>query len=194
MRHDSSDKELMERLADGDIQALGTLFLHHGEMVRNALIRFAPELADADVEELSQDVFLALHASAKRYQDQKKLKSWLFGITLRKARAWRRKTWLRRKLLDLHAGKSVGMALPMPEGAQRGVEHREEAQEALRRLSTKQREVVLLHAVDGFSCEEIARILGVHVGVVWSRLHRARKTLARTEEFHTACNVLEGEL
>lgn len=183
----------MERLADGDIRALGTLFLRYGEMVRNALVRFAPELAAADVEELSQDVFLAVYDSATRYQDQKKLKSWLFGITVRKARAWRRKTWLRRKLLDLHTGKSIGMALPTLESSHSRVEQREEVEEALNRLSTKQREVVLLHAVDGFSCEEIARILNVHVGVVWSRLHRARKTLALTEEFHSACNVLEGE-
>ena len=106
-----SEQALMEALAKGEIEALGELYFRHGKMVKSALLRFAPELAEADVDELSQEVFLALNASAKRYKEQMRFKSWLFGITVRKARNWRRTHWLRRKLMDLHIGKGVASQL-----------------------------------------------------------------------------------
>ena len=193
MQHVKSEKALMEALKRGEIEALGELYLRHGQMVKSALSRFAPELADADVDELCQDVFLALNATARRYKEQMKFKSWLFGIAVRKARSWRRNHWLRQRLIDHHVGKSVAMALPKGERPDASFQHREEITAALDRLSPKQREVVLLQAVDGFSCEEIAEILNVQVGVVWSRIHRARQTLRRGREVHTVDEILEGE-
>jgi RNA polymerase sigma factor (sigma-70 family) len=193
MQNARSEEALMEALAAGETGALGELYLRHGRMVRSALLRFAPELADADVDELCQDVFLAIHASARRYREQMRFKSWLFGITVRKARTWRRTHWLRQKLLALHEGKSVAMALPNGDRPDAHLAHREEITLALGRLSAKQREVVLLQAVDGFSCEEIAEILGVQVGVVWSRIHRAKQTLLGAREAHAVDEILEGE-
>jgi RNA polymerase sigma-70 factor (ECF subfamily) len=193
MQHVRSDETLMEALARGEIGALGELYLRHGKMVKSALSRFAPELADADVEELCQDVFLALNTSAKRYTEQMKLKAWLFSITVKKARSWRRSHWLRRRLMDLHIGKTVAQALPVLGLPDTRLAHREEAARALDRLSQKQREAVLLQAVDGFTCGEIAEILGVQVGVVWSRIHRARQTLRRGRKAHAADEIWEGE-
>lgn len=48
---------------------------------------------------------------------------------------------------------------------------------ALRRLSVEHRSVLLLAVVEGFTCEEIAGILGVPIGTVMSRLSRAREAL-----------------
>jgi DNA-directed RNA polymerase specialized sigma24 family protein len=39
-----------------------------------------------------------------------------------------------------------------------------------------------MHAVDGFTGEEIAQILGLSVGTVWTRLHRARKQLITRQQ------------
>ena len=48
---------------------------------------------------------------------------------------------------------------------------------AFRSLSTDHQRILLLAGVEGFSCEETARILGVAVGTVKSRLSRARENL-----------------
>ena len=48
---------------------------------------------------------------------------------------------------------------------------------AFRSLSTDHQRILLLAGVEGFSCEETAKILGVAVGTVKSRLSRARENL-----------------
>jgi RNA polymerase sigma-70 factor, ECF subfamily len=188
-----NDEQLMEILAKGEIRPLGELFQRHAPMVKAALQRFAPELAEAHVDELSQDVFLALHDSADRYEEQSKFKAWIFGIAVRKARAWRRKTWLRRNLLKRHGGLNIAMALPTGTTPDTSFELREQAQIMLSQMTQKQREVVLLHAVEGFSCEEIAQILKVRVGVVWTRLYRARLAVAAASQINSAKPAYEGE-
>ena len=50
-------------------------------------------------------------------------------------------------------------------------------QRAFRSLSPDHQRILLLAGVEGFSCEETARILGVAVGTVKSRLSRARENL-----------------
>lgn len=188
-----NDEQLMHRLAQGEIDSLGELYLRHGSMVKGALKRFAPELAAADIDELSQDVFLALHDSVARYSEQLKFKAWMYSIAVHKARAWRRKTWLRRNLLGQHGSKSIATALPCPTGPDTRVEMRHQVEEILGQLTQAQREVVLLHAVDGFSGEEIAEMLGVKVGVVWMRLHRARQTVGANFQLSGAKPAYEGE-
>ena len=44
-------------------------------------------------------------------------------------------------------------------------------------LAKGQKDVLILHAVEGFTGEEIAQILDIEVNTVWSRLHRARSAL-----------------
>jgi RNA polymerase sigma-70 factor (ECF subfamily) len=53
----------------------------------------------------------------------------------------------------------------------------ERLREALSSLPERYRQAVLLYDVDGFSCREIARIIGVPLGTVMSRLHRGRAAL-----------------
>jgi RNA polymerase sigma-70 factor (ECF subfamily) len=191
---DLDDEILIHNLKEGEIRALGDLYLRYGSMVKTALKRFAPEMGGADVDELCQDVFLALFDTIGRYEEQNRLKGWLYGIAVRKARTWRRNTWLRRRLLNRRCEEAVAIERPDIDTPLHVLEIRQEMEAALGRLSDKQREVVLLFSVEGFSCEETAEILGVEIGVVWSRLHRARQTLAKARGVTVAEGVYEGEL
>ena len=167
-----TDEELVSRLAVGEMDALGGLYTRHKGMVCTALQRFSPAASAAEIEELAQDVFLALPAAAKRYEERSRFKSWLFGIAVRKARGFSRRAWVRRVL-----GAATGEA-PDPEPTpERAAEHREAALRLLASLPGGQREVLVLHAVEGFDGEEIARILGISPGTVWTRLHRARRAV-----------------
>jgi RNA polymerase sigma-70 factor (ECF subfamily) len=55
-----------------------------------------------------------------------------------------------------------------------------EIAEALEALSVKQRTVLLLAVVEGFTCREIAGILDLPIGTVMSRLSRARQELRKS--------------
>ncbi len=50
-------------------------------------------------------------------------------------------------------------------------------QRALERMSPKKREVIVLAVIEGLPGEEVARVLGVPVATVWTRLHHARREL-----------------
>lgn len=178
-----SDSELMMRLGHGDTQALGEIYLRYVSVVRSALRRQAPELPRAQREELTQDVFLSLlelvhPKSGRSYRDEERLKAFLYGVSIRKARMWRRQTWLRRHLLKRHADRPIAMAQAPEDGGSpaQHTEAREAVVHALSRLPQTQREVLLLHA-EGFSGDEIACQLNIRPKTVWTRLHRARSTL-----------------
>jgi len=167
-----SDEELMAGLAAGDMSSLGTLYVRYSNWVRRVLVRIVPGLNRFEVDDLCQEVFLSVYSQSGRYVESGKFRSWLYTIAARAATGHRRKRLLRMKILDNHM-KSFGAEDRM--AAPPGV--RPEVAEAIVRLPRAQREAILLHTVDGFSCKEIAEALGIDQNAVWTRLHRARKSL-----------------
>ena len=188
-----SDARAMSDLAQGRMEPLGALYMRYGAMVRRALRRLAPEISRAELEELGQEVFLTLSDTAARYEERTRLGAWLYGIAVRKAKSWRRKTWLRRKLLGQHGSTGPGTSLGAAPSPEREVAMRQEATRVLDRLPREQREVLLLHAVEGFTGEEIAEILDIRPKTVWTRLHRARRAALAIRAAEGTAPTREGE-
>ncbi|MCU0661303.1 MAG: RNA polymerase sigma factor [Myxococcota bacterium] len=187
------DDALIARVASGDTDVLGTLYLRHEKMVRRAVYRFAPEIPEAQLEELVQDVFMLLCDKAAMYEASGKFKSYLYSIAVCKARTWRRNTWLRRRLLGAALNEEVSMTSRPPQAADSGLELRQVVSQALARLPEKQRVVLLLHAVEGFTGDEIAQILKISAQTVRTRLFRARQTLLENVNFSRWSEVLTQE-
>ncbi len=174
----TSDDRLMSRLALGETDALGELYVRYERMVKATLCHFSPEMSAADVEEITQEVFIAVHDMAPRYKPQSKFRAWLWGISSRKASDWRRKTWVRRRLLRESAGESSpAMAWRKEQSPIKKVEQRETIGLMLAALPRKQREVLMLHVVEGLKGDEIAQLLNIRPKTVRTRLHRARQQL-----------------
>jgi RNA polymerase sigma-70 factor (ECF subfamily) len=57
------------------------------------------------------------------------------------------------------------------------LESRRDVEKAVATLTEAKRVVLLLADLEGFTCEEIAAMLGIPVGTVWTRLHHARREL-----------------
>ena len=184
------DDELMAILATGEMYPLAALYSRYGKMVRTVIRRFAPEISVAEAEEVGQDVFIALARSAGRYRRSDRFRAWLYGIAVNKARGWRRSTWVRRALLERHYRESMDASMTTQVGPDMEAQNREELRGALEKLPTAQREVLWLHAVDGFTGEEIAKILGIRPKTVWTRLHRARKAMMKMLASEEASAIL----
>jgi RNA polymerase sigma-70 factor (ECF subfamily) len=181
-RGQDSDSALLERLVDGDLDALGDLYVRHGPLVRAALARFAPDIATAELDELTQEVFLELARVAGTFRGESRVITWLYGIAIRKARSYSRTRWTRKRIRAQHGDECSGVAIGRGERSpERALLEREAALDALSRLPAAQREVVWLHAVEELKAREIALILGIKEKTVWTRLHRARRRL--TGEF-----------
>lgn len=173
-----SDEALMERLATGDLDALAPLYDRYGRMVASLALRTESSLTPEQADDVCQEVFLTLSSTAPRYKEEGRLRSWICGITVRKVKAWRRKSWVRRALHRQHGDVSAGVSLYRGPSPVAQAEAREQVRIALDALPAGQREVVVLHLVEGLSGAEVASALGMSENAVWIRLHRARKTLA----------------
>ncbi len=131
-----------------------------------------PDLADDAVQEAFVDVLGGIAG----FRGESRLSTWLFRITVRAAARVASRTRGRAEVLpeDLATSDS---------GPSDAAEQRDAAVRVLRaiaKLSTAQRAVVALLALDGVSQAEAAEVLGLPVGTVYSRLHEARSQLRAT--------------
>lgn len=166
----SHDAELMARLAEGDIGALGELYDQHQASIRRFLTRATA--GAADVDDLLHTTFLTAAKSAARYDGRAACRPWLIGIAVRLLR--RRRHALARWLGVAAALTTLGRSSIDPDPA---VGMRGDVERALGRLSQPKRITLLLAEIEGLSCPEIAAVLDIPIGTVWTRLHSARREL-----------------
>ena len=178
MQDRRSDSELVAASLDGDHSAFGELVDRHGGRL-HALARRL--LGEADAEDLTQETLLHAYLGLDRLREPERFASWAYAIALNLARMRLRDRRNGVVPLDETLGgrQPAGAVSPEP-SAEELVETREvwrRVQRAVDVLPPEQRRAVLLHYVDGLSCEEIAALLGEPAGTVRVRLHRARARL-----------------
>jgi RNA polymerase sigma factor (sigma-70 family) len=164
-----TDGALLARIAAGELGALGKLYDSYASM----LLRFARRLGAAeDAEDIVQNVFLRVVRLADQFDPRaESARPWLFAITVRVVQERRRSLRrLTRAMRALTSQKQI--ATPAMSGPRR-----RDLERCLAQLSLAKRSVVLLAEVEGFSCPEIAEMLNIPVGTVWTRLHHARREL-----------------
>lgn len=173
-----SDRELWARAVDGDREAFGRIFDRHAKTVYNHLFRRTADWSEA--QDLTSTVFM--HAWRRRSEtvlDRDSALPWLLGIADHLLSNTRRR--LRRAEALLH--RLISHDEPVGDHADRVVglvddERRmSEIHRALARLPRHEREVVELCVWSGLDQQAAATALGVAVGTVKSRLHRARRRL-----------------
>ena len=168
------NQDLVLRLQQGDLEALGDLYDQHRLLVfRTALAITGDQEAAND---LLQDVFLRLYRFADKIDAQRALEPWLYRMTANLAYTWvRRHRWLRplEDVVEWLAGDRKGSPAYMAELD----EENRIVQQAISTLPIAQRIVVVLYYINDLSLQEIAEILEVPEGTVKSRLHYGRQAL-----------------
>lgn len=174
------ERIFLRRLRRGDQRAFADLVKQHQDRVYSLCLRMLGDAAEA--EDLSQEVFLAVHRHLPRFRGECRLSTWIFRVTRnhclnRIKSAERRGATERAAQVDTEPVLSEGA--PEPDKALLGAEERRRVQAALARLSAEHRLLVVLRDIEGLSYEDVARIAELPAGTVKSRLHRARSALAR---------------
>lgn len=130
---------------------------------------------DRDVaEDIVQETLAQALQSFHRFEPGSNCRAWLVAI-LQHVRSNRRRALARVPLVpdtEEQIAETVAYEPPTPQGLTE-----EEVLHALRDLPQGYQEVILLSDVEQFSYKEIAEVLGIPMGTVMSRLHRARKLL-----------------
>lgn len=167
-----SDPELLERIAAGQLGALGDLFDRYQTPVRTFITRVTRDAHDVD--DLVQATFLAAAKSAGRYDGRASCRPWLIGIA---AQLLRRRRQSFARLLSALA--TLKHTLHPPADPRPVLLARNDLERALARLSEAKRTALLLAEVEGLTAPEIAAALAIPVGTVWTRLHAARRELRK---------------
>jgi RNA polymerase sigma factor (sigma-70 family) len=158
----TTDEELMQRFCAGDKAAFGDLFGRYLPRVRSFLRQMVRDSSLAD--DLAQTTFLSAARSKDRYVIGSKFAPWLFSIAGNAAR-----DTLRRQSLGVEQLISADAPVessPIDHGLRRELEN------ALSELPVNQREVVVLHKVQGLSFEQIAESIGITTTAARIRAHR----------------------
>ena len=183
-----SDDDLVERARQGDPAAFGELVDRHRAAVYRAAL--AALGSHADAEDAAQDTFLLAYRRLGSFRGAASFKTWLLTI------AWRQAINRRRRLVrlwrrmvepkacddaDVHAAMLDGVeaAGPTPEEATVQRQLRREIHAAIRALSPKLRDALLLAQSGNYSYEEIGAMLSAPVGTIKWRVAQARRVVRR---------------
>lgn len=167
-----SDEELLRRVASGDGVAFGLLAERLGPVLRRVLFRFG--FAEEEVDDILQECLIRVWQGSSDFRGISTVNTWAcrIAVNLAISELRRRKvtpTWQPPAVLDTEA-------------AWDRLQQAEVVREAVAALPLRLRTVVILREFEGLPYRTIAEILGVPIGTVMSRLHKARERLRRRLE------------
>jgi RNA polymerase sigma-70 factor (ECF subfamily) len=172
------EQELIRRVQDGDEEAFGQIMGLYKDKIVNYLYQFSGDYQKA--VELAQETFVRVYFKAGKYRPIAPLSSWIYTIAsnLAKTDCRRSKKMATVSLEDIPNNYSSGTYYedPADPGLVRNL------REALDELHPRYRVPVVLKDMEGFSQEEIARIIKRPVGTVKARISRGREQLRRKLE------------
>ena len=197
-----TDEELLQAARAGDDEALEALLARHEQRVFRFGLRMCGN--EEDARDVLQETLLAAFKGVRQFRGDAQLSTWLYQVARSFCTKARRRGVgepARHEPIEGAAARAVSTSAPGPDDRAHAREMARVLQEALLALPVAQREVVLLRDVEGLSAEEAARVVGIEVPALKSRLHRARlglqeriSTLLGGDSGHPACPELAREL
>jgi len=187
---ETSDADLHQAALQGSGDAMGALYRRHGGLVYRFTLRMSQDATIA--EEVTQEVFLALLSQLDRFDPNRAaLSTWLCAIA-------RRQLWKHLGRDDRNAAtEDDAREAESLDDSPMTLLLRQEAVATMWRgldeLPLPLREVIVLCELEEMSYEETAAVLGVPLGTIRSRLHRAKARLARLLQEKTLCAETENK-
>jgi RNA polymerase sigma-70 factor, ECF subfamily len=176
------ERQLVRRAQKGDKVAFETLVQRHQHRVfavaRGILKR------QEDVEDIAQQVFVKAYFSLKRFDQRAAFSTWLYKITVNECWDVLRKRKARPLVYEADFSEEQAKQYSAPEREARKAPDtsdrmalREQLEKMLGQLDKRDRAMLVLKEVEGFSVEEIAESMGLNANTVKVRLFRARRRI-----------------
>jgi RNA polymerase sigma-70 factor (ECF subfamily) len=176
------DDALVQRTLQGDQTAFEEIVRRYERLVFRIAGGFLRNRQD--VEDVAQEAFLKAFQALARFRPGAPFRPWIAQIATRlcydKLRARRRREvgWEDLSLAEQQAARSVAGGA----SSEAGVANRDLAERILTNLSPKDRQVLVLQDVLGYTAAEAAQILGCSALAVRIRIHRARRAMGQAAE------------
>ena len=170
-----TDIELVKRAQRGESEAFADLFHAHKARIYSICLRMTNNTAQA--EDLTQDAFLQVFRKISTFKGNSALSTWLYRIAVNTVLMHFRKKALKQISLDepsSHDATRVRREYGGRDGRLAGSVDRITLTRAIEELPPGYRTIFLLHEVEGYEHQEIAKILDCSVGNSKSQLHKAK--------------------
>jgi RNA polymerase sigma-70 factor (ECF subfamily) len=173
-----TDDELVTAARRGDAAALETLLVRYQPHLYRFGLRMCGNVEDAG--DVAQESLISMARSLRDFRGDSSVSSWLYTIARRFCIKKRRRSKFapaREDSLDApetHAAERLADPAPNPEQTTTNRELATALTRAIDALDPPQREVLVLRDVEGLPAPEVAKVLGISIDAVKSRLHRAR--------------------
>lgn len=176
------DEALLPQIVEGNKDALGELFNRYASTVRRIALRVLWDAAEAD--DLVQDVFLLIHRFAGAFDPSKaSARFWIIQMTYRRAIS-------RRQYLNTrHYYRQLQLDDPKTQATDRNLAQHDasidrrlaelDLQKMFSSLSEDQQKTLCLHFIEGYTLDEIAKMLGQTKGNIRHHSFRGLERLRR---------------
>jgi RNA polymerase sigma-70 factor (ECF subfamily) len=169
------------RLAQrGDSKAFELIYRRHSPRVYSLCLRLVGDPVEA--EDFLQDVFLQLFRKIHTFRGESAFSTWLYRLAANQVFMRFRKKKLTMNSLESPTesddeSNSTELQIAVTDLRLSGLFDRINLQAAIKQLPEGYKAIFILHDVQGYEHNEIAKILGCSVGNSKSQLHKARKRL-----------------
>ncbi|WP_229415233.1 MULTISPECIES: sigma-70 family RNA polymerase sigma factor [Moorena] len=176
----STDTELVLQCQQGNQQSFRQLYRRYQQRVRSTIYQLCGAYA---LDDLVQEVFLRVWKGLPKLRQPSQFSTWLYRICWNVASDQRRNLQ-RQRALNLQLPEDTA-DLPLknaksshtPDLMQ--LHYQDMIQKGIQQLSLNHRAVLVLHDLEDLPQKEVAKILGIALGTVKSRLFHARTSLRK---------------
>ncbi len=156
----------VEACRRGERRAMEALYHRYKRRVFGLVTRI---VGPADSEEVAQEVFVRIFRGLGRFRGDSQLSTWIYRLSVNAALSH-----VTRRPRHEGADEEALANLPAPEASGTDPSMSQRLERALASLPAGYRAVLVLHDIHGMNHDEVAEILGCHVGTSKSQLHKAR--------------------
>ncbi len=172
-----SDFELTQAASQGDMVAFEEVYQRHHRRVYSICLRMLQNAFEA--EDLTQDVFIQLYRKIGSFRGDSAFTTWLHRLTVNQVLMHFRKRNVKFEKTT-EEGETPEQTVPGTQNPfKMPIVDKIALESAIDQLPNGYKNVFVLHDVEGFEHEEVARILGCSVGTSKSQLHKARLKLRK---------------
>ena len=174
------EKELVQLSREGSEEAFAELVKKYRIKVFNLAYSLTRDRDVAD--DLAQEAFIKAYYALPRFQSRSGFGTWLYRIAINHVRDYLRKKsrMIQISIENIKESSILQEDKMMKEEKESTEEQRKQlVHQSIRSLPEKHQVILSLRDIQGFSYEEISKILKISAGTVDSRIHRARKMLRK---------------
>ncbi|MBV9217526.1 MAG: RNA polymerase sigma factor [Acidobacteria bacterium] len=171
------DLELARSAANGDMASFEEIYNRHHRRVYSICLRMLQNASEA--EDLTQDVFIQLYRKIGSFRGDSAFTTWLHRMTVNQVLMHFRKRTVKFEKTTEEGETPDQIVAGTSNPHKMQIVDKLALENAIDQLPDGYKNVFVLHDVEGFEHEEVARILGCSVGTSKSQLHKARLKLQK---------------